>query len=295
MGRQSYSDLLVLMSVAKARSFTKAAKELGISQSMLSYRMQRLEERLGVRLLTRTTRSVSLTEPGERLLQLVSPELDSLVSSLRALNNGPSKHFRFSIGGSTLAIRHHVLPFVSEVEARLPGIRLELRTNFRESIDDECGLDVWLDRGPARDGSLWSARLTDDVPLMIIASPSYLSAAPPIKAVEDLSRHSCICLKQGAQVASWSIGEAGLRMPLQIEASILLDDPALILEATLSGYGIAQLPEEAVSSYVKEGDLVGCLPSVWSTLEGYHVLCKAGRETEPAHSAVISMLMDRGP
>ena len=296
MVRQNLNDLLAFLAVARERSFTKAAAQLGVSQSALSHTLRNLEERLGVRLLTRTTRSVAPTEAGERLRQSLAPriaEIEADLAGLMALRDTPSGHIRITL--SEHALRSVVWPKLEPVLKRFLDVHVEfsLDSGFRNIVKD--GFDAGVRLGESVEKDMIAVRIGPDWRLVAIAAPAYLAGHPAPQHPHDLVHHSCINMRQvsAGGLYAWEFGKDGREVRVRVDGQLTFNSTAAITQAALAGYGIGYVPENMVAAHVAAGDLVLVLHDWSPTFEGYHIYYPSARQSSAAFRVIVDALRHR--
>ena len=296
MVRTSYNDLAAFAVVARTRSFTRAAAELGLSPSALSQTVRTLEERLGYRLLTRTTRSVSPTEAGARLLATVAPrlaEIDTELLALGELRDKPAGTIR--ITASQYAADTVVWPKLAGVLGDYPDIRLELISeNGFVDIADQ-GYDAGVRLGESVEKDMVAVRIAPDSRLLPVASPSYFARHPAPATPQELVRHSCINLRligSGA-IYAWEFARDGQPLRVRVDGQLTFSSIDLSVEAALRGFGIAFVPDEAVRAAVARGELVAILDAWCPPVSGFHLYYPSRRQPSPAFQIIVEALRYR--
>ena len=262
-----FAELSAFVAAAEQRSFTKAAKQLGISRPSISEMVRSLEERLGVRLLNRTTRSVALTEAGERLLAEAEPILDAIdkaVDHVNALRDKPKGTLRLNIQRGVAVLM--VGPLLTQFLAKYPDVKIEI-------FGDETNSDIVIGRFDAgiRCGDriakdMIAVRLLEEQRIAIVASPAYLARHQPPAAPQDLLSHNCIRLRVGdwnGSIMQWEFEKDGRKFEVAVDGALILNDWFLILNAVLDGLGVGYFPEILVSSHIANGSLLRLLDD-WS-------------------------------
>ena len=297
MARQNINDLLAFRAVARERSFTRAAAQIGVSPSALSHALRALEERLGVRLLTRTTRSVAPTEAGERLLAAIGPHFDGIEAELAALSelrDKPAGTIRITTGID--AAETILWPALASLLPEYPDIRVELSVNagFVDIVAERFDAGVRLGETVAQD--MIAVRIGPDMRMAAVASPSYFTARKPPKTPHELAQHNCINLRFPTLggLYAWEFEKAGRALNVRVEGQLIVNDIALALQAALDGSGIAYLPEDYVRHHVAAGRLARVL-SDWSPpFPGYHLYYPSRRHQSPAFALLVEALRYRG-
>lgn len=297
MPRQNINDLLALRAVARERSFTRAAAQIGVSPSALSHRIRALEERLGVRLLTRTTRSVAPTEAGERLLVAIGPHFDEIeaeLSSLTELRDRPAGTIRITTGID--AAQTILWPALSKLLSDYPDVHVELSVNsgFVDIVAERFDAGVRLGETVAQD--MIAVRIGPDMRMAAVASPSYFADRKPPRRPHDLAAHNCINLRFPTLggLYAWEFEKAGRAVNVRVDGQVVVNDIALALQAALDGAGIAYLPESYVQAHIHSGNLVRVLADWSPPFPGYHLYYPSRRQQSSAFSLVVEALRYRG-
>lgn len=293
MAREHYSDLLVLMAVAQERSFTRAASNLGMSQSMLSHTIRELEERLGVRLLTRTTRSVSVTEAGEKLLKVVIPRMRDIESELRSVaeaGSEPSGTIRFT--ASDHAIDTLLWPKLAEILPAYPKLRVELSVDYAFSDIVRGRYDFGVQLAEELGKDVAAVRIGPDLQFMIVAAPTYVSARGEPALPEDLLKHNCINLRTSTHgdLCVWQLMKGQREMNVNVGGSLIFNGFYQLVNAAVSGFGLAYVPEDLAMPHVETGRLLPVLKSWWCTFPGYHLFYARKRDKTKAMKVIIDAL-----
>ena len=296
MSRRDFSDLLVFLEIANERSFTKAAAKLGLSQSTLSHTIRELEGRLGLRLLTRTTRSVSPTEAGERLLNTLTPrvlEIEADLADLMALRDKPSGTVRITI--SDHAHDTLVWPKLRPVLANYPDIHLEfsIDNGLRNIVEERFDAGVRL--GEHLEKDMVAVRIGPDWRLVAVASPGYLARRAAPQTPQDLIHHNCINHRQGRSggLYSWEFAKDGRDLRVKVEGQLTYSSSIPMLDAAIAGLGIAYMPENLTTDAVASGRLVQLLDDWSPTFSGYHLSYPSRRQMSPAFAIIVDALRHR--
>ncbi|MDQ1081492.1 LysR family transcriptional regulator [Pseudoroseomonas cervicalis] len=283
MPRPTLNELAAFSAIARQRSFRKAADTLGVSRSALSHALGGLEQSLGLRLLHRTTRSVSPTEAGARLLERLEPvlrELDAALDGLAEAGAAPAGPLRINANrsGAAWLLRHVVPDFL----ARHPAVELDLVSEGRLVDIVEHGFDAGVRLAESVPADMIAVPLGGEVRFLAVAAPSYLAAQPPIAAPEDLRHHRCIRqrLPSGKRYR-WEFSRHGQDIALDVPGSLTLDDNDLMVRAASDGLGIAYVPEPFAADALREGRLVPVLEAWCPPIPGL-VLYYPGRRHVPA-------------
>jgi DNA-binding transcriptional LysR family regulator len=296
MARPNANDLLAFLAVAKARSFTKAAAQLGVSPSALSHTMRGLEERLGLRLLTRTTRRVEPTEAGGRLLRAVGPRFDEIeaeVTALSELRDKPAGTIRITAGehpADTI-----LWPVLATLLPHYPDIKMEIVVDYglTDIVAGHYDAGVRLGEQIAKD--MIAVRIGPDMRMAIVAAPSYFETHARPKQPQDLTRHDCINLRLPTYGSfyAWEFGKGGREVKVHVEGKLVFNNLVLRLNAALSGLGLAYLPEDKVLTHIAAGRLVRVLGDWCPPFSGYHLYYPSRRQLTPAFATVVEALRYR--
>jgi DNA-binding transcriptional LysR family regulator len=296
MPRENISDLLAFLAIAKERSFTKAAAKLGVSQSALSHTIRGLEEGLGLRLLTRTTRSVSPTEAGERLLRTVGPRFDEIKTELAALSelrDKPAGAIRITAGEH--AAEAILWPAVARLLPNYPDIKIEIIVDYglTDIVAERYDAGIRLGEQVAKD--MIAVRIGPDMRMAVVGSPSYFAKQKRPKTPQDLTAHDCINLRLPTYggLYVWEFEKGGRELKVQAEGQLVFNTIALRLSAILAGLGLAYLPEDQVRAHLAEGRLVRVLADWCPPFSGYHLYYPSRRQSSPAFALIVDALRYR--
>ena len=297
MRRDDLVDLNAFVAVAEERSFTRAAARLGTSQSALSYRIRKLEERLGIRLLARTTRSVLPTQAGERLLGSLRPAFDGIAAELTALTElraQPAGTIR--ITASDHAARVILWPAVKRLVADYPDIQVEISRDagFVDIIAERFDAGIRLSEQVAKD--MVAVRIGPDLRMAAVAAPSYFARRPPPQTPQDLAGHNCINMRMqtAGGFYAWEFEQDGREIRVRVDGQLAFNDGDLILDAARSGLGIAYLPDDHVDQDIAKGKLVRVLDRFCPPFRGYHLYYPSRRQNSPAFALLVDALRYRG-
>ncbi|MEV8521651.1 LysR family transcriptional regulator [Dyella marensis] len=296
MARRNLNDLLAFVTVAREGSFTRAAAVLGVTQSALSQTIRALEQRLDIRLLTRTTRSVAPTEAGERLAQAIGhrfEEIEAELDALSAIRGEPTGTVRITCADHVL--RTTIWPKLVPVLREHPGINVEFDVSYglRDIVADRFDAGVRL--GEAVHKDMIAMPIGPKVRMAAVASPAYFAANPPPKTPRDLLQHRCINQRQGAGgLYVWEFERKGRELEVRVEGQVIVNTSPLIVAAALDGMGIAFLPEEEFAPHIEEGRLVRVLQDWCPPFPGFHLYYPSRRHPSPAFSLVLNALRFRG-
>ncbi|MBB4509983.1 LysR substrate-binding domain-containing protein [Rhizobium leguminosarum] len=293
MERQNINDLIVFLVVARERSFTKAAAKFGVSQSALSHTLRQLEQRLGVRLLTRTTRSVSPTEAGERMLQSIGPLFDEIGSALDGLNilrDQPAGTVRLTAGD--YQIQCYIWPKLRTFLQQYPDIRLELDVNYGLQDIVSEGYDAGVRFGEQIAKDMISVRIGPDVRFAVVAAESYFASRDIPTHPKDLMQHRCINLRLPTYggLYAWEFEENGREIKVRVDGQLVFNTIYNVLEAALDGFGFAYVPEDIAKLHLGTGRLHRFLEDFSPYWEGFHLYYPSRRQSSPAFSLLVNAL-----
>jgi DNA-binding transcriptional LysR family regulator len=297
VARRNLNDLLGFVTVAREGSFTRAAASLGVTQSALSQSIRGLEERLKIRLLTRTTRSVSTTAAGERLLLAIGQRFDEIESELDALTemrDKPAGTVRITCGDHVL--KSILLPRLAPLLRNYPDITLEFDVNygFRDIVADR--FDAGVRMGSTIDKDMIAVAIGPALRMAVVASPDFFAGRAVPKMPRDLIEHRCInqrMLTSGGLYV-WDFERRGRKVNVRVEGPLIFNTSPPQVEAALAGLGVALLPEDEVMSHVEAGRLVRVLEDWCPKFAGYHLYYPSRRQSSPAFSLVVDALRFRG-
>jgi len=297
MRQSELNDLIAFLAVAQARNFTRAAARLGVSQSALSQTVRGLEARLGVRLLTRTTRSVAPTEAGERLLRAAGPRLDEIsaeLAALRELRDKPAGNIR--ITAHDHAVRAVLVPALQRFLPEYPDIKVELVIDYglTDIVAERFDAGVRSGEMVARD--MVAVRIGPDMRMAVVGSPGYFAARPAPATPQDLTAHRCINLRLPTHggLYAWEFAKGRREMRVRVEGQLIFNGSAPMLDAALAGAGLAYVPEDDAQGYVAEGRLVRVLGDWCPPYPGYHLYYPSRREPGAAFTLLVNALRYRG-
>ena len=292
-GKEKLNDLQAFVTVARERSFTRAAAQLGVSRSALSHTLLALEERLGVRLLIRTTRSVSPTDAGNHLLNVLAPrleEIESELASLRASRNKPVGTVR--ITANDHAIVTTLWPRLQPLLRDYPDINIEFSVGYELTDIAAQRFDAGVRMGDQVDKDMVAVRITPDVQMAVIASHAYLSERPPIVLPADLIEHNCINLRlptHGALYA-WEFEKGGKKMNVRVTGQATFNNTFLMIQAALDGAGVAYVPGDVVEKYISSGQLVSLLSDWCPQFPGYYLYYPGRKHLPVAFELIVDAL-----
>lgn len=299
MKRDELADLTVFVAVAQEGSFTRAASRLDMSQSAISQIMRRLEARLGVRLLSRTTRSVAPTAAGEQLLHRVAPMLDEIGDSLTALGRFRDRPAgRIRITTVEHAAKTIILPGIRDLLTENPDIEVDMIIDYglADIVADRFDAGVRLGASVAKD--MIAVQISPDIPMAVVGSPDYLASRAAPRAPEDLLAHRCINLHLPTAGTSfaWPLLEAGKKdiTRVSVKGPLTLNAIDLIRDAALAGHGLACLPLDTVEPQIDAGRLISVLSGRVPDLPAYHLYYANRRNASPAFKLLVDALRWRG-
>lgn len=296
MDRNQLGDLAAFLAVAEARSFTRAAAGLGTSQSALSHTIKRLETRLGLRLLTRTTRSVAPTEAGERLIETLRPALDDIgerLAALNALREKPAGTVR--INTSEHAAETVLWPKLARFLPSHPDINVELTIEhgFTDIVAGRYDAGVRLGEHVARD--MIAVPIGPQIRMAVVGSPGYFEARKKPRAPQDLAGHNCINLRFATSGGFyiWEFEKDGRELKVRVEGQVAFNNSGLCLKAALDGFGLAFVPEDRVLAHVRERRLIRVLADWCAPFPGFHLYYPSRRLHSPAFALLAGALRYR--
>ncbi|MDR6854869.1 LysR family transcriptional regulator [Variovorax guangxiensis] len=296
MRRDSISDLLAFMAVARERSFTRAASKLGVSQSSLSHTILALESRLGVRLLTRTTRSVAPTEAGERLLQTVAPRLQEIESEVAAVSELGAK----TSGTIRITAIDHVVntvlwPRLRPLVAEYPDLKIEISADYRMVDIMAERFDIGVRWGDQVAKDMIAVRLAPDQQMLIVGAPGYLSERGVPATPQELLAHNCITLRlaSGGGLYAWELRSGARELQVRVGGQATFNSSYQMLNAALSGCGLAFLPQDLARPHLQAGRLQAVLQDWCPEFPGLHAYYPSRCQSTRALALVIEALRYR--
>ncbi|HEX9323789.1 MAG TPA: LysR family transcriptional regulator [Xanthobacteraceae bacterium] len=295
MQRGSLDDLLAFLAVGRERSFTKAAAKLGVSQSALSHTIRELEERLGVRLLTRTTRSVSPTEAGDRLLQSLGPhfeEIEAEVANIRELRHKPAGTIR--ITATEYAADAILLPKLAKLMREYPDIKVEIVIDYGLTDIVAQRFDAGVRSGEQVAKDMIAVRIGPDMRMAVVGAPSYFKGRLGPKKPHDLINHNCITLRlPSGGLYAWEFEKGGRELRVRVEGQLTCNTTAQMLNAALAGIGLAYVPEDWVQPYLAKARLKRVLKDWCLPYSGYHLFYPSRRQASAAFALLVDALRYR--
>ena len=294
--RGNVNDLLAFLAVAKERSFTRAAAKLGVFQSALSHTIRGLEERLELRLLTRTTRSVAPTEVGERLLRTVGPrfdEIDAELAALSELREKPAGTIRITT--VEYAAESILWPALVKLLPQYPDIKVEIIVDYglTDIVAERYDAGVRLGEQVAKD--MIAVRIGPDFRMAVVGAPSYFTRRSRPKKPQDLTAHDCINLRLPTYggLYAWEFEKNGRELKVRVEGQLVFNGSAPMLKAALAGFGLAYLPEDLVQADLAKGRLIRVLTDWCPPFSGYHLYYPSRRQPTPAFALLVDALRYR--
>src|ERR1700719_2388255 len=293
MDRGNLAELTAFVAVADRLSFRAAASQLGITPSALSHSMRQLEERLGMRLLHRTTRSVSLTDAGRRLLDRLRPAIDQISGALEDLNQERQRPSgRLRIYAIPLAAEAVIAPIWGRFLSTYPDVHLELAVG-EATIDTVAkGFDAGIgphDRAPA---DMIAVRVMGPMKIAVVGAPTYFARQPPPRTPEDIARHSCVQYRRAAEgeVYAWPFERNRKSRRISVDGRVMVNDPDLAVRAAVDGLGITYTIEALAEPYLRSGQLVRVLEDWSPSFEGLYLYYPGRRQVPVALRAFIDMI-----
>src|SRR3546814_866846 len=297
MASPKVNDLQAFIAVARDQSFTKAAAKLGITPSALSHTMRALEERLGVRLLARTTRNVAPTEAGERLLRSIAPLFDQIATEVESLGewrDKPAGTIRITCTDDQieLCLRPMLAGFLKDY----PDITLEFYVDYGFTNVVEERFDAGIRLGEAISKDMIAARIGPDWRLAVVGSPTYFDQNRPPKTPYDLTKHACVNIRHrpSGAIYAWEFEKDGKEFTVKVEGQLVFNSIMHVLNAAIDGIGLAYVPEQLVAPYLADGRLKEVLTKWCPYFQGYHLYYPNRRQASPAFSAFVEALRYRG-
>jgi len=294
--RNDLADLAAFLVVSEERSFTRAAAKLGVSQSALSHTMRRLEAKMGVRLLTRTTRSVSPTEAGERLVAVIGPALDQIgagIGEITQMRERPAGNIRNP--ASEHAARSLLWPALTRILPRYPDIHVEVSINngFVDIVEERFDAGIRLGEAIARD--MIAVRIGPSLRMACVGSPDYFARHPIPQTPQELAQHNCINLRMASSggLYAWEFEKEGRVMNVRVEGQLTFGGSSMVLQAAEAGMGLAMTVDDIVHDSVASGRLVRVLEDWCPPFAGYHLYYPSRRQASPAFALLVEALRYR--
>nr|WP_309402237.1 LysR family transcriptional regulator [Aminobacter niigataensis]WMD00177.1 LysR family transcriptional regulator [Aminobacter niigataensis] len=297
MEKTDFNQLTWFRIVAEERSFTKAAARIGVAQSTLSYAIKQLEAGMGIRLLTRTTRNVTITPAGERLLSTITPrmaEIEDEIAALMAFRDKPSGTIRLTL--SDHALESVVWPKLKPILREYPDIHVELilDSTFRNIVEEHFDAGVRL--GESLEKDMIAVRIGPDWRLVAVASPGYLAEHGVPEHPQDLVQHRCINMRQetAGGLYAWEFEKEGQELRVRVNGQLTFNNSYAMIDAAVNSYGVAYVPENIVERHIASGELIQVL-DYWSPLfDGYFLYYPSRRQNLPAFKVIVDALRYRG-
>ena len=296
MSRPNYNDLLAFVTVARERSFTRAAAVLGVSQSALSHTVRGLEARLGLRLLPRPTRSVAPTQAGERLLQSIGgrfDEIDAELAAVTELRDKPAGTVRITT--ETNALATILWPKLSRLLPQYPDIRVEFDVSLKLKDIVAERFDAGVRLGEQVEKDMVAVRIGPPTRMAVVGAPEYFARCPAPATPQDLTGHNCINLRLPTYggLYAWEFECEDGQCNVRVDGQLVFNDPASIVRAALDGFGLACLPESMFQPYLDDGRLLRVLDDWCPPFPGYHLYYPSRRQLSPAFSLIVDALRAR--
>lgn len=293
MNRQDLADLSAFVAVARERSFTRAAAQLGVSPSALSHCMRALEERLGVRLLNRTTRSVTPTEAGERMLRTVAFHLDEIATHVTALNDlrdRPAGNIR--ITADEFSLQTVLWPRLRGMLAEYPDIKVEIETDYKLVDIVAEKFDAGVRLGDIIDKDMIAVPISPPMRMLVVATPAYFAQAGRPRTPQELAGHRCINLRLPTLrgLYAWEFERDGRAQRVRVDGQLTFNSICHIREATLDGFGPSYMMESLVKADIDSGALEVVLEDWSPPFAGYHLYYPSRRQPTPAFAAIVEAL-----
>jgi len=296
MQRGHLDDLLAFLAVSREQSFTKAAAKLGVSQSALSHTMRELEARLGVRLLTRTTRRVAPTEAGQRLVQTLGPrfeEIEAELAALAELRDKPAGTVR--ITATEYAADAVLLPKLSKLLRDYPEIKVEVTVDYGLTDIVTQRYDAGVRSGEQVGKDMIAVRIGPDMRMAVVGAPAYFRKRPEPKRPQDLIGHNCINLRLPTHggLYAWEFEKAGREIKVRVEGQLTFNTTAQMINAALSGFGLTYVPEGLVQQQIAKGRFKRVLEDWCPPFSGYHLWYPSRRQSSACFALVVEALRYR--
>jgi DNA-binding transcriptional LysR family regulator len=293
MDRGNLAELTAFVAVADRLSFRAAASQLGVTPSALSHSMRQLEERLGARLLNRTTRSVSVTDAGLRLLERLRPALSEIAVALEDLNQERKRPFgRLRLHASHLAVAAVIAPVWGRFLSTYPDVRLEIHMGQVPMDDVAKGFDAGIGAQNWIAADMIAVRVTGPIKLAVVGAPPYFARRPPPRTPDDLAQHSCIQYRwtDDGAVFEWAFERRGKSRGISLDGRVMVNNPDLALRAAVDGLGLAYTAEAYAEPFLRSGQLVRVLEDWSPTIDGLFIYYPGRRQVPAALRALIDMV-----
>ena len=298
MQRGNLNDLLAFLGVGQERSFTRAAAKLGVSQSALSHTIRGLEEQLGLRLLTRTTRSVSPTEAGERLLHTIGPRFEEIESELAALSEFREKPAgTIRITATDYAVETILWPKLTRFLRRYPDVKVEVIIDYGLTDIVAERFDAGIRSGEQVAKDMIAVRIGPDMRSAVVGAPSYFEARSEPKRPQELIGHNCINLRLPTRggLYAWEFEKDGREVKVHVQGQLVFNGTFQMLNAALVGFGLAYVPEDVAQPHLAKGRLRRVLDDWCPPYPGYHLYYPSRRQATPAFALLVEALRYRVP
>ncbi len=292
MARDRISDVLAFLAVARERSFSRAAAKLGVSPSSLSHTVRSLEESIGVQLLTRTTRSVAPTEAGERLLQSVGPRLAEVEAELTAVSEFAVKpKGTVRITSTDYAVDTLIWPRLAKVLPEYPDLNVEITIDYGLTDVVAQRYDLGVRNGDQIAKDMVAVRIGPDRRMVIVGAPSYFERAPRPKKPDDLLAHNCLALRfASGGLYAWELKKGRREIQVRVEGQVVFNGSYQILNAALTGNGLAFMPEDLAASHLEAGRLNLVMEDWLPTVPGLHVYYASRRQPSRGVELIVESL-----
>ena len=293
MARDNINDILIFFEVARERSFTRAAAKLGMTQSSLSPIIRSLEERLGVRLLNRTTRSVSPTEAGERLLENVAPRLEEVEAEIAAVSElGDKPIGTVRITAIDYVIDSVLWPRLAPVLPQYPDLHIEMHADYRLTDIAADRYDIGVRYGDQVDSDMIAVRLTKELPLVIVGSPAYFAWHRVPTTMQELLKHNCITLRLATRggIYAWELEHEGNQLEARVRGQVVCSNAGQMVNAALSGNGLAFVTEDMVDEHLRAGRLISVMPEWCGAFPALHAYYPSRRHSSRVMGIVIDAI-----
>ncbi len=290
---ENFNDLAAFIAVARHGSFTKAARQMGVSQSALSHTISGLEKRLGIRLLTRTTRSVSPTEAGERLLQTAAPRFDEIaqeLAQLSELRDRPAGTVR--ITAAEHAVNSVLWPKLAPVMHDYPDVRIDISIDYAMTNIVSQRFDAGVRLGDQVEKDMIAVRISPDLRMAVVGTPDYFARRGKPRTPHELQQHQCINLRlpTHGNLMIWEFEHEGTPLNVRVEGQWVFNNTSSRLRAALAGYGLAYVPEDMVQDHLQQGALLRVLTEWCPHFPGYHLYYPSRRQSSLAFRLVVDAL-----
>ncbi len=297
MARDTLHDLQAFLAVARAGSFTRAAAQLGLTPSALSHTIRALETRLGLRLLTRTTRSLAPTQAGERLLHSLTPkfaEIEAELAAVSALRDKPAGTIRITTAEH--AANSLLWPKLARFLPDYPDIKVEVVVDYGLTDIVAERFDAGVRHGELVAKDMIAVRIGPDLRMAVVAAPAYFARQPPPRTPRDLTGHACINLRLPTykSLLPWEFEKNGQDLTVHVDGQLIFSSTTQILDAALKGFGLAYLPDDMVADPLRDGRLVRVLDDWCAPFQGYHLYYPSRRQASPAFTLLVEALRHRG-